>query len=606
MATEQRQSVFPDARVGCLNSFMTPQGNNVQTVYVDLSGKVEAKGLCLVKATEPQYDLATASTTRLSFPEVFRRTGEVLIQDKQEGRAQISTSESVDLPSTEPELVSERMSALNAALQLGRTKMSVSGSDKRKQSNTSGAAVSSGRDFLVYCTSMRPSKDEEEAWRRSLPDSYTSFTPIYRPTQFAQGLGLGVCAHIGVRGEAGPVQTIFRGFMTLEERRTTQMVLHGPMLYVDNPYQCIDEAKLGWEKIFAMIFLKSRERGYAAQKEYRFAMLSIRLKVGNCFDMPVSGILQDCLSPVEYPEGKPEETVAVVSTDESPGSEVRPTATTYTYRRRRTTRRERSDWNREEPGSDRSKEEVVEETVTSPEEVPEPFPSGEERQPDVIVFQQVGTRVQFIHKAYRYEETAHWRVETLPGNPAVADGPDSGDRPAGFVVPPGLRYETLDEHPVDPRFVLDFCLNPSVPKPPIPYRGLSQCSPMEIAHVLACGESLWMAVDLLDGVERARAAASAWYAQRFVLDLVTWFGPIVHTVCIIRDRLAVVELTPARMTGAMAWAAFSGNGTYLLHIDDGKVEEQVIPGGFSRAGRMGPETYVKLLESYGWARTREV
>ena len=144
-----------------------------------------------------------------------------------------------------------------------------------------------------------------------------------------------------------------------------------------------------------------------------------------------------------------------------------------------------------------------------------------------------------------------------------------------------------------------------MPKPPIPYRGLSRCSPIEIAHVLACGESLWMAVDLLDGVERARAAASAWYAQRFVLDLVTQFGPIVHTVCIIRDSVAVVELTRATLTRAVAWAAFSGAGTYLLYIDDGKVEEKVFPGGFSRAGCMDPGAYVKLLERYGWVRTRE-
>ena len=333
-------------------------------------------------------------------------------------------------------------------------------------------------------------------------------------------------------------------------------------------------------------------------------MLSIGPEVGDVFDLPVSGVLKDCLSPVKYPEGDPEESVAVVSKEESSGSEERPTRTTYTYRRR-IARREQSGWNREEPGSDRSNEKVVEETVTSPEEVPEPFPSGEKRRPDVIVFHQVGTRFRFIYRAYRDEETKHWRVETLPGNPTVADGPASGDRTVGLVVPPGLRYKTLDEHPVDPRFVLEFCLNPSVPKPPIPYGGLSRCSPIEIAHVLACGESLWMAVDLLDGVERARAAASAWYAQRFVLDLVTEFGPIVHTVCIIRDSVAVVDLTRAKLTGAVAWAALSGAGTYLLHIDDGKVEEKVFPGSFSRAGRMDPGVYVKLLERYGWARTRE-
>ena len=604
LATEQPQSLFPHARVRLEGTFLTPQGNNVHTVYADLSGNVEAKSLCLVKGTEAQYELATASTIRLSRPAVFRHTGEVLIQDEQEGRARTSTSKTVDVPGEDQELADERVSALNAALQLGRTKMSVSGNERHTRSNNSAAAVSFGHDFLIYCTSMRPPKEEEEAWRRSLA-GYTRFTPIYRPTQFAQALGLGVCAHIGVRGKAGPVRAIFDGFRTLEERRTTQMVLHGPMMYVDNPYQCIDEAKPGWERLFAMIFLRSREHDYAAQKEYRFAMLSIGPEVGDVFDLPVSGILKDCLSPVEYPEGKPEETVAVVSTDESPGSQVRPTGTTYTYRRR-TTRRELSGWNREGPGSERSKEEVVEETVTSPEEVPEPFPSSEERWPDVIVFQQVGTRFQFIHEAYRDEETQHWRVETLRRNPALADGPSIGARPVGLVVPPDLRYETLDEHPADPRLVLEFCLNPSVPKPPIPYAGLSRCSPLETAHVLACGESLWMAVDLLDGVERARAAASAWYAQRFVLDLVTRFGPIVHTVCIIRDSLAVVELTPARLTGAIAWAALSGAGTYLLYIDDGQVEEKVFPGGVSRAGHIGPGTYLKLLESYGWTRIREV
>ena len=156
----------------------------------DLSGEVEAEGLCLVKAAEPQYELATASTIRLSRPGVFRHMGEVLIQDNQEGRARTSTSESVDVPIKEPELVGERVSALNAALQLGRTKMSVGeGEQRSKQSNTSAAAVTFGNDYLIYCTAMRPSKEEEEAWKRAFPDIYSRFTPIYRPTQFAQGLG---------------------------------------------------------------------------------------------------------------------------------------------------------------------------------------------------------------------------------------------------------------------------------------------------------------------------------------------------------------------------------------------------------------------------------
>ena len=79
-----------------------------------------------------------------------------------------------------------------------------------------------------------------------------------------------------------------------------------------------------------------------------------------------------------------------------------------------------------------------------------------------------------------------------------------------------------------------------------------------------------------------------------------------QSVCIIRDSVAVVELKRAPLTEAVAWAVLSGAGTYLLHIDDGKVQEQVFPGGFSRAGRMSPDTYVGLLERYGWPRKRKV
>ena len=602
---EEQQSLFPDAKIRTEGWLPTPQGDMVWTAHVDLSGERETKGLCLVKATEPEHDLGTASTIRLSRPRVFQDSGEILIQDEQEGRAHISSSEKVDVPNRETELSAERVSALNSAMQLGRTKMSVNSSERRWESSNSTDEVTFGKDWLIYCTSMQPSEHEEEAWRKSLPDGYTSLTTIYRPTQFAQVLGLGVSEQIGVRGKPGPMHGNLHGFKAVEEQRRCQMVLHGPMLYVDNPYRCINEAKVGWERICAMAFLKSRERDYAAQNEYRFVLLSISDEVANVFDLPVSGMLKDCLLPVRYPEGEPEETATLVRNDEAPGGEERVTSKTYTYRRRRTLH-ERRGWTQGEAGPEQSKENVIEETVTSPDEVPEPFPSDEERRPDVIMIHQVGTKFRFIHEAYREEGTTRWRVETLRRNPAIAEGPLIGARPSRLTVPPELRYETLNEHPVDPRFVLELCLNPSEPKPPIPYGGLSRCSATEIAHMLACGESLRMALDLLDGSEQARAAASAWYAQRFILDLVTRFGPIVRSVCIIRDSIVVVELMRAPLTDAIAEAVFSGAGTYLLHIDDGRAEENVFPGEVSRAGQIGPGTYVDLLERYGWTLKREV
>ena len=178
-------------------------------------------------------------------------------------------------------------------LQLSETKITKTIKDKKKRTSASQSKVTFGKDWLIYCTSISPSEDEEEVWRRSFPDKYSSFTPIYRPTQFAQSLGLSVSEHIGVYGKPQPTKSTFYGFKTAEAQLKTQIILHGPVLYVDDPYHCISETEIGWDKICSMIFVKSSK--YAVQKEYRFAVLSIKGEMGEMFDLPVSGMMKDCL-----------------------------------------------------------------------------------------------------------------------------------------------------------------------------------------------------------------------------------------------------------------------------------------------------------------------
>ena len=148
--------------------------------------------------------------------------------------------------------------------------------------------------------------------------------------------------------------------------------------------------------------------------------------------------------------------------------------------------------------------------------------------------------------------------------------------------------------------MLDLCLNPSVPRPPWRYEGLARCSRVEVEHALACWRSLGRAVDMLDGEDRERAAASAWYASEFVLDLVSWFGPIVKSVCVIRESVTVVEFERAPLSGAVGWATFSGTGTYTLYVHQGTVEQVMFSGRFSQTGRMSPGTYMEALQKYGW------
>ena len=84
------------------------------------------------------------------------------------------------------------------------------------------------------------------------------------------------------------------------------------------------------------------------------------------------------------------------------------------------------------------------------------------------------------------------------------------------------------------------------------------------------------------------------------MDLAGWFGPIVKSVCVIRECKAVVAFERAPLSGAMGWATFSGTETYTLYVHRGNVEEVVFSGRFSRAGRMSPGTYMEALQKYGW------
>ena len=589
-------SLFPDARIFPEGWFTTPQRSAVQTNFVDLTGRLLPDAVRLAKVSEPKYDLRTCNSVRLSRPSVFQHTGEVLVRDQQEGRAQTLTEEVTEGPAVPLAQMDRRIRALNAGLRLSHAKVSVTGTATKKNTSSARSAVTFGKDWLIYCTSLRPDPADEQTWRRTFPDSYTTVVPIHRPTQFAQALGLGACEHIGASGDPGPVTGTFHGFKAYKVYRTSQIVLHGPVLYLDSPYRCIEEASPGWEKICSMIFVKSRE--YAAQREYRFAMLSVPADAGEVVDLPVSGMLRDSLLPAaSLPDVNTTDPVKAVP-DDRVADKPRETSRGYTYTRRRV-RRESGNWSGAGPDSQRMREDVVEETVTSPEEIPEPFPE-DFKPPEIILFEQVGTQVRFVHTVHREEELQRMRIETLRTNPAIVQDPAPDSLPHHLEVEPVDRWDELDELPADPRMVLELRFNPALPRPPWRHEAVGRCNRVDVQHALACTRSLAAAVDLLDGEDREHAAASAWYAAEFILDLVSWFGPVVKSVCVVRECVAVVELERAPLSDAVGWATFSGTGVYTLYVHRANVEEFVYPGDLSRAERMSSHTYIEALEKHGW------
>ena len=67
--------------------------------YVDLSGGLPLEGLSLAKASEPQFDLQSAATIRLSRPSVLRSTGEVLFRDEREEAPALGARSAPNRPS---------------------------------------------------------------------------------------------------------------------------------------------------------------------------------------------------------------------------------------------------------------------------------------------------------------------------------------------------------------------------------------------------------------------------------------------------------------------------------------------------------------------------
>ncbi|MYG28503.1 MAG: hypothetical protein F4213_21220, partial [Boseongicola sp. SB0677_bin_26] len=204
----------------------------MQTNYVDLSGTLPTGGTTLAKVAQPQFDLREKGTVRLSRPSVFRKKGEVLIRDDQEGEARTETKDTVEEPADLD--LDRRVQALRAGVRLGRSGLSIKNATATSSRTKSATErVTFGRDWLIYSTSILPDEEEQEAWRGSFPDDYTSVLCLYRPAQFALALGLGICEHVGVSGKPAPMTGTFHGFRTVKVERSAQMVLHGPVLYVE-------------------------------------------------------------------------------------------------------------------------------------------------------------------------------------------------------------------------------------------------------------------------------------------------------------------------------------------------------------------------------------
>ena len=143
----------------------------------------------------------------------------------------------------------------------------------RRQSETD--TITSGKHCWIFCTAIEPtSSGEEEALLASVSRECDHLSYIRHRRSFALELGRMVSAQRGPQG----------GTVTLDSKHgdhhvtslpRSQTVFHGPVIYVSDPYELVDQVRKrenrpGFAGLLLALFVKRPQ--YAPQREYRFVI----------------------------------------------------------------------------------------------------------------------------------------------------------------------------------------------------------------------------------------------------------------------------------------------------------------------------------------------
>ena len=255
--------------------FVDDSGYPIHSFFVDYrEPKNRTPITTLVKRCNKQFAFELCGTICISKPEKYRHHGETLVNDPAEGKPTriIEESESAvdpdDLARARAEDDEYNQMAKLAGLNL-QQKTTV-GPSKRKHSEY----FTFDKFGWIYCTSIEPKGlEEKELWEKSFRDNdYNHSSYVRRPFEFSLTLGAMVVEQLGPQ-LSGVKSSI--GFTDQDAVNITtkgQMVAHGPVIYVEDPFETISSATHRSDQIYLPYFIKSLE--YQAQQEYRHIILA--------------------------------------------------------------------------------------------------------------------------------------------------------------------------------------------------------------------------------------------------------------------------------------------------------------------------------------------
>ena len=307
---------------GC---YVDDAGHLILSTYVDLRAPSERSPITtLVKGCSEQYAIELYKRIRISKPALFRRHGENLVRDPSE--AQVSRTKLLRETINDPDDLAEAQSIndeivrgselLQTSMKLARDVKSV------RRSRTTTSSASFGKNGWIFCTSIEPMDwEEKDRWHQSMPDEYDHMSYIHRPREFARALGSMVAEQLGPQGTETELTHSFDGRIKLRTRHKFQMIYHGPVVYVDDPYEVVFNAPQGIDYMLRTIFVKRTE--YSDQREYRFVIWTEQEPTTETVDLDVSPAM---LGAMQERRGEYKRHVlpAVILTSESSDSESMP------------------------------------------------------------------------------------------------------------------------------------------------------------------------------------------------------------------------------------------------------------------------------------------
>ena len=246
---------------------ITDDGISISTYFVNLESAPEFHWPyelpLLVRGSSNRNAITNGATVHLSKPEKFRKQGETLISDPNEGitnREVVQVDGVCDL---------NRAAEVDDEMRRGASMLQVEQQRETSRIRTSAKTTQTyGKNCWIWCTAIASETDAVgNSWMQSLGDDYDCVNIIRHPRKFARALAAAVAEQLGARGSPIECKHPY-GSATTEHH--SQYVFHGPVAYVDDPHDYVAQGANDFQRTLRAAFFKHSD--YASQREYRFVV----------------------------------------------------------------------------------------------------------------------------------------------------------------------------------------------------------------------------------------------------------------------------------------------------------------------------------------------